>query len=165
MKISPYRLQPVLDIREKKEEEAKIALASSQTKLQQEMEKEKLLKEEQQTIQQAQQKVYQQMSNKLSQGSMKIQELQLYQNYKKGLINEELKVVEKITQQQQEIKKAQLNVNSARQKLIDACKERQIIEKHKENWLQKVKKEQEQKEQKEQDELGNVLYSFRGGRK
>jgi len=162
MQISPYRLQPVLDVREKKEEEAKINFASAQNTLQQEMKKEKILKEEQKSIQQKQQDTYQQLSNKLSQSPMKITEFTLYQTYKKGLNNQEIKVIEKITLQQQEIKKAQLKVDSARQKFIKASKDRQVIEKHKEKWVEKIKHEIDQKEQKEQDEIGNVLYSFRG---
>jgi hypothetical protein len=49
-------------------------------------------------------------------------------------------------------------VETRRGELVEATKEYQAIEKHKEKWLEQIKKEMEAKEQEEQEEIGNVLY-------
>ncbi|MEW6605876.1 MAG: hypothetical protein AB1414_00300 [bacterium] len=161
MKDSAYPLQRLLEIKIKKEEEATLEMAEEKSKLKQEEEKERLLKTEKEKVQQQLQNLSDEINENLFQNSMMIYEIAQYRNYKQALENKIVEIEKDIDQQQIKVKKAQLRVNQAREKLIQACKERQVIEKHKENWLTQIKKQILKKEQKEQDEIGGLRYSFK----
>ncbi|MFH1722527.1 MAG: hypothetical protein ABH950_07995, partial [Candidatus Altiarchaeota archaeon] len=74
--------------------------------------------------------------------------------------DEELKEKE-IEDQKEVIVEAEKAVKRARRDYIDAAKEFQIMEKHKELWERKIQNEINKKDEKEMDELGNIIHQLR----
>ena len=81
--------------------------------------------------------------------------------YIKSLEAQEKQILEYIERQKVKIKQAQQVVDKARLALIEAAKELKLMEKHKEKWLARIKKEMDFKEQKEMDEIGSAMYATR----
>jgi flagellar export protein FliJ len=77
------------------------------------------------------------------------------------LKEEELNLRKKVDEQEIAVEKAEQNVESAMQALIEATKELKVIETHREKWETETRKEFEKKEQKMNDEIGATLYQRR----
>jgi len=143
-----FRLQRVLDIRKKKEEERERELAQLKTLLIQAEEFLDELKEESFKI--SERMGYMQGG----QQSLNMEELLLYYDYLEHLRNN-------ILYQIQTIKDIIVNIERKREELIEASKERKIIEKLKENQYQKFKECVERWETKLIDEMGTVNFNYR----
>lgn len=78
------------------------------------------------------------------------------------LRDEEGRLVGQVAQQRSAVTRAEAEVESALQSVVEAAKELKVIEKHREGWRERVKREQERHEQKLSDEIGRIMYE--GGR-
>jgi len=77
------------------------------------------------------------------------------------LKEDEEKKQEEIEDQQLVVEDCEARVALARREYIDAAKQLQVMEKHKELWQKKIKDELSKKEAKEMDELGATIHQLR----
>lgn len=68
----------------------------------------------------------------------------------------------KVIKQEKAVEQAASDLEKALEQLAEATKEVKVIEKHKESWRTNFKLETERKEQKLNDEIGAILYSPKG---
>lgn len=161
-KKEKYRLEALLTVKLRNKRNSEIELARAFMKLKEEQEKLKELEEEKQDIIQRRNDTRREMSLRVSSGESQILDSQRHLNFIKKLIEDEEKKDEEIKEQKEVVLQAEEKVAQAKRDYIDACKEVKIMEKHKELWKKKLKKELDKKEAKMMNELGNVLHQLRG---
>ncbi len=162
-KKTKYRLQVLLDIREKNKRKAEIELGKAIAKLKEEEKRLEELKEEKEKLKKKKQNSIQEMSDKLSSGESLVKESQLHVNFLRK-ITEDIEAKDKEIEDQKEvIEQAKQRVAEARREYIDACKLLQIMEKHKELWEKKLQKKLSMAEEKQLGELGNVIHTMKKG--
>lgn len=138
-----YRMQSILNIKLKMEEQAKMQFAQAQAKLNEEEEKLQKLKDRK-NLYEADLK--EQLQSKLN--LLKIEELQ----------NAVMRMEEFIALQKHEVDKAARVVEKERQKLTEVMMERKSHEKLKENAFEEFMQELNSAEGKEIDELTSYTY-------
>lgn len=138
-----YRMQSILNIKLKMEEQAKMQFAQAQAKLNEEEEKLQRLKERKSLYESD---LKEQLQSKLN--LLKIEELQ----------NAVIRMEEFITLQKREVDKAARVVEKERQKLTEVMMERKSHEKLKENAFEEFMQELNSAEGKEIDELTSYTY-------
>lgn len=154
-----YPLAEVMRIKEKRVEDAERNL----------QEKKNILLKEQETLKEREKerdKVKEHLNDKLLQfrreldrgtTSPKIRQMKDYMNLvKENLATEE----KKVEQQRQVVKKAEENVEIAKQELKERTKEVDKLVEHRSEWVKAIRKEIEFEEAKEQDEIGNITYTL-----
>ena len=142
-----YRMQSILDIKEKLEEQARLEFAQANKHLADETEKLKKLQERKD--------FYEQQGRKLQEDSLKVVEI---------LENRDAiaKMQEFITYQQEMVVKAEAMVEEARQKLTQARQESKMHNKLKEKAFENFLEEEKAGEAKEIDELTSYVYGQNG---
>jgi flagellar export protein FliJ len=158
LSLPKYRLQPVLDKRQKIKEDAEKALGAAQKKVDEEKKKEE---ECIQRVNQAKQKkedARAEMSRKMLEEKLEVEKIRRHKDYLKSLDFEIKKTEEQLAEQRNRVKAAEQVVEQKRAELVEATKEYQAIEKHKDKWATALRKEMEEAEQKEAEEIGNVLF-------
>lgn len=143
MKKFTYRMQSILDIKYKLEEQEKTNYSIAKHKLNEEEEKLSELNKRRD--------MYEELLRVSMKEALRILEIKRLED---GI--ESLKVF--IKMQQLQVKKAEQAVDIASAKLNLAMKERKIQEKLKENALEEYKREYESEEQKQIDELVSFTY-------
>jgi flagellar export protein FliJ len=161
MSLPKYRLQLILDKRQKAKEDAEKALADAQKLLEDEKKLEKQKELEVEQAKQRKEDSKKELNQKMLEGQMDVGKVQNHKNFLKSLDFEIEKAKERLIAQQQKVKQAETFLEQKRVELINATTEYQAMEKHKEKWLEKVKKEIEAAEANEQEEIGNVLFLAR----
>lgn len=139
-----YRMQNILDVKEKMESQARNEFAIANARL---AEEEKKLEELH-----ARKYSYEEELRRLYNSALDIEEI----NHTQDAIDN---LTEKIALQREQVKQAQHNVDLAREKLTLAMQERKTHEKLKERQFEEFLQEEAAKESKEIDEL----VSFRHG--
>ena len=139
-----YRMQSILNIKLKMEEQAKMQFAQAQAKLNEEEEKKLQRLKERKSLYESDLK--EQLQSKLN--LLKIEELQ----------NAVIRMEEFITLQKREVDKAARVVEKERQKLTEVMMERKSHEKLKENAFEEFMQELNSAEGKEIDELTSYTY-------
>lgn len=138
-----YRMQSILDIKEKLEEQARMEFAQANTHLA--VEEEKLLKLKERSV------FYEQQGRDLQKDSLKIQE-----------IIENRDAIERIQEfiilQQEAVFRAEEAVEEARLKLTEAMQESKTQNKLKEKAFEEFVREENAREAKEVDELTSYTY-------
>jgi flagellar export protein FliJ len=155
-----YRLQALLTIKQRLKKKAEILLAKAIARLKEEREVLKRLEKEKQEIIKKWKEARKEMKRKMDVGGM-VGEGNVYVNFLRKLKEDEEKKDEEIEEQKLLIEECKARVVAARQDYINAAKELQIMEKHKELWEKKVRQELSQKEAKEMDELGTTIHELR----
>jgi flagellar export protein FliJ len=153
-----YRLQLILDKRQKEKEDAEKKLALAQKALEEERKIEKQKELEVEQAKQRKEDSKKELNQKMLEGLLDISKIRQGKDFLKSLDIEIEKAKERLVQQQQKVQQAEKFLEQRRSELIEATTQFQAMEKHKENWLAKIKKEQEAAEQNEQEEIGNVLF-------
>jgi flagellar export protein FliJ len=156
-----YRLQIVLDQKKEKRDEAAKRLNEAIEALRQEERVLAKLEDDLRKNRETREKTELEISEKLAMGVLGIGKVQGMWVYIKSLEAQEKQILEYIERQKVKIKQAQQVVDKARLALIEAAKELKLMEKHKEKWMARIKKEIEEKEQKEMDEIGSAMYATR----
>lgn len=159
--MPPYRLQVLLDMRIKAEEEAKDAFAAALKAA--EAEKKKLV-----TMQQTLEKMKVERKAKvqafLQEMSAKgggVSGFQQMGRFEQRLKDEEAQYALDIERQKEVVSQAEKLTEQRRAEMADAAKERKAIEKNKEAFLKQVKAERQAKEEMNQEEIGAVLHLAR----
>jgi hypothetical protein len=156
--VPQYRLQTLLEIRERAEEEAKQAFSEAMKAVQKEKDALKKL-EDDLARRKAQRKekmqAYLAEVMKKGVGAGGIGAMNTYEN---RLKDEEAQVALDIERQKEAVRQAEQALEVKRLEMADAAKEKKAIEKHKDNWKKEVKKERQAKEEMNQEEIGNALH-------
>ncbi len=155
-----YRLQALLTIKERVKKRAEIALAKSIVALKKAKDKLEELKEEKKKIIEKWKECRAEMKAKLAGGAF-VAEGNVHVNFLRKLKEDETAKEEEIEDQKIVISECEANVVRCRQDYIDAAREVQIMQKHKELWEKKVREEITSKEEKELDELGGTIHQLR----
>lgn len=158
MSMPKYRLQPVLDKRQKIKEEAEKALGTAQKALDAEKKKEEECIQAVEQAKRTKEEFKVEMNQKMLKENLEVSKITMLKNYLKSLDYAIVQAQEKLQEQKLRVQKAENVVEEKRAELIEATTEFQAIEKHKQKWIEGIKKEMEEAEQKEQEEIGNVLY-------
>lgn len=157
-----YRLQTLLEIRERAEEEAKERFSEAMRELAKEQKEQKRLEEDlERRKAERKQKVAAHMAEIMSRGVVGITGINQMNRYEERLKDEEAQVALEIERQKEVVKAAEKKVETRRMEMAEAAKEKKAIEKHKENWQKDVKKAREAREDLAQEEIGNALHLAR----
>jgi len=146
MAVFKYRLQNVLDIKFRMEDQAKAAFASAQAKLDEEEAKRDAL------IQKMH--VYEEEGRSLRENVLNVYNMR---DNTRAIDN----IKEQIEEQEKNVRQAAKVVEQARIRLTEAMQERKIHEKLKENSFEEFKREVNSAESKEVDELVSYTYGER----
>jgi hypothetical protein len=159
--MAKYRLQIVLDKRQKAKEAAEKALGEAQKALEAERKKEAQCAQAVEDAKQHKENAKIELNQKILDGKLSVEKIRMGKDHLKSLDFEIKKAEEKLEQQREKVKEAELFVEQRRMDLLEKTKDFQAIDKHKEKWAENVKKEIETAEQNEQEEIGNVLFVAR----
>ena len=156
-----YRLQIVLEKRQKAKEDAEKALGDARKALEAEKEKEAQCVQAVEAAKQRKENAKLELNQKMLEGQLSIEKIRMGKDHLKSLDFEIKKAEQKLDEQRAKVKQAELFLEQRRSELIEKTKDFQAIEKHKEKWAENLKKEMESAEQNEQEEIGNVLFLAR----
>ena len=156
-----YRLQIVLEKRQKAKEDAEKALGVARKALEAEKEKETACIQAVEAAKKQKENAKIELNQKMLEGKLSIEKIRMGKDHLKSLDFEIKKAEQKLEEQRAKVKQAELFLEQRRTELIDKTKDFQAIEKHKEKWAENLKKEMENAEQNEQEEIGNVLFLAR----
>ena len=156
-----YRLQIVLDKRQKAKEDAEKALVEAQKALEAEKQKELQCIQFVEDAKQKKEDAKAELNNKMLEGKLSIEKIRMGKDHLKSLDFEIKKAQQKLEEQRQMVAQAEAFLQQRRAELVEKTKDFQAIEKHKEKWAENLKKEMENAEQNEQEEIGNVLFLAR----
>ena len=159
--MPPYRLQTLLELRERAQEEAEKAFSNAvralekekaeQTRLEEELEKRKAERK---------QKVTAYLQQVMARGAG-VNGLTLMNRHEERLKDEEAQLALEVERQKEAVQSAEQWVEQKRREMAETAKELKAIEKHKENWKKQVKYERQQREEMTQEEIGQALFQAR----
>ncbi len=155
-----YRLQALLTIKARMKRRAEIALARAIRDLNEARKKLEELKEEKEEIIERWHEARKEMKSQMDVGVM-VGDGNVHVNFMRKLKEDEEAKDEEIEDQEIVVEECESQVAVARRDYIDASKELQVMEKHKELWEKKIKNEINRKEQRELDELGGTIHQLR----
>ena len=155
-----YRLQALLTIKAHAKKRAEIALAKAIIALKKAEERLEELKEEKKKIVERWKKARIEMKERVARGAF-VGEGNVHVNFLRKLKEDEEQKDEEIEDQKLTVEECKENVAVARRKYIDAAKELQVMEKHKELWEKKIRAEITRREEREMDELGSTIHQLR----
>lgn len=156
--MAPYRLQALLDIRTRAEDEAKEAFSAAVKAC--EVEKQKLATMEKDLARkkvERKAKVAAFLEEMTAKGGG-VTAFQQMGRFENRLKDEEVQLALEIDQQRDAVEQAEKVVEQRRADMATAAMEKKAIEKHKEGWVAEVKKERQQREDLNQEEIGNTLH-------
>jgi len=152
-----YPLEEILSLKRKRVDEALDELHRKELALQhekeilaqKEAERDKVLNHRNAKLQQLRDTLDHETS------STKVQQMKAYLK----IVKEKLVVEEKkVADQNEQVEIAKTNVEIAKEELRKRRKEVDKLEKHREEWLKKAKKELAVEEEKEMDEMGSIMF-------
>jgi len=155
-----YRLQAMLTLKTRMKKRAEQGLARAIIALREAREKLEELKEEKLRIIERWKEARREMTGRMGGGAM-VGEGNVHVSFMRKLKEDEEKKEEEIEHQEIVIEDRESEVAVARREYIDACKECQIMEKHKELWTKRIRQEISKKEERELDELGGNMHQLR----
>lgn len=156
-----YRLQALLQIRERAEQEAKEEFARAAAHLRQEEARLQHEKDELERMIEDRKRRRAEYANKLATGEMKITEQSAAYRYIDRLKELEAEQRGKIDAHKEMVHEAEKAMKRAQDELVIATQELKALTKHKESWETKLKKERELKEENALDEIGQTIYQQR----
>lgn len=155
-----YRLKPVLDLRNKAQEDAGRLVAHRRRQLEEAEDELSRRERELNDCRLRQAQARQQMFESAAIG-IESHILLDHRTHVSDLKRLELSLVERAEQQRSEVARAQSEVEQAIAALIEAAKQSQMIEKHRQSWTEKIRLDEQRKQQKISDEIGAIIYEWR----
>jgi len=157
-----YRLQTLLEIRERAEEAAKQAFSEAAQAFHAQKKKlEELQAELRRRKEERQEKVRAHRESVFSSHALQANAFEQFEHFEKRLKEEEAKLELEVQAQEAQTKRAQQKMEQKRWEMAEAAKEKKTIEKHKEKWAQQVRYERQMREELAQEEIGNTLHMQR----
>lgn len=158
-----YRLDVLLKMREREKKKAEEALSKAIGALNKARKREEELVKEKKEIHESWIAYRAEMRGKMDLGG-RVGEGNIYVRYLRKLKEQEEVKQEEIDRQREEIKRCEDKVAACRSAYVDAAKNVQMMEKHKDLWRKKLAAELSRKEELEFDELGNIIHGRRKAR-
>ncbi|MFH1829441.1 MAG: flagellar FliJ family protein [Pseudomonadota bacterium] len=155
-----YRLQALLNLKARLKKKAELVLAKALIALKEAKERLEELEKEKEKIIERWKQARAEMKRKEKAGLI-VKESNVHVNFLRKLKEDEEEKQMEIEDQEQVVEDCETAVAAARREYIDAARELQVMEKHKELWQKKVSQEISRKEQKEMDELGGTIHQLR----
>jgi len=153
-----YRLQTVLEMREKAEEDAKQAFSEAMRALAKEQATLKGMQEDlDKRRAERKAKVAAYMTEVMAKG-VGVGGLAQMNRFEDRLKADEAQLQLDIERQKEAVSQAEKQVETKRFEMAEAAKEKKAIEKHKDNWKKEIRKERMAKEELNQEEIGNNLH-------
>jgi flagellar biosynthesis chaperone FliJ len=152
-----YPLKQVIEVKQRRVDDAEKVVREKQLALEKEEQKLKEREADRDKVKNHKKDKLQQLRDTLDHemSSPKVQQMKVYLK----VVEEKLKVEEKkVKDQQDQVTLAQKNLDQAKEDLRIKRQEVDKLLTHKKDWEKEMKKEQEIVEGREQDELGTVIY-------
>jgi flagellar export protein FliJ len=159
--LAKYRLQTLLEIRERAEEDAKQAFAAAMAQLKQEQDLLQELKDELERMIEDRHRRREEYANKLASGEMKVTDQAAAYRFIDRLKEKEVEQKGRIDAQRENVREAEKHMKRAQDALIQATQDLKALQKHKENWEAQVKKERAMREAEQLDEIAQTIYQQR----
>ena len=153
-----YRLQTLLGLREKAKDEAERHLGDCLRILKEEEERLEEMRAELRRMIASREAKSRDYAEKQMRGEMSAQAVISANSYIERLKEQEEAQQEAIDGQQEVINARKADVKDARDKLIVANQDLKALEKHKEKWEKKIKREAQMKEEEALDELAQTIF-------
>jgi len=157
-KIPPYRLQTLLEMRERAKEEAERFLGECMAALRAEQERLRDMEKELERMITKRESKKREYAEKAMRGEMSAQAAVSANLYIERLKEQELMQENAIEGQKAVVAQKEEEVAAARADLVTATQELKALEKHKEKWLEQLKKEREAKEADVMDEIAQTIF-------
>lgn len=160
--MPPYRLQTLLEMRERTKKEAEDAFSAAVKLVKKE--KDELARMEAELVQrkaERKQKVLAYLQQVMAKGNAGVSGFNQMNRYEERLKDEEAQLALDIERQKETVKNAEKAMEQRRHEMAEAAKELKAIEKHKENWQKAIKADRQSKEDLNQEEIGNTLFLMR----
>jgi flagellar export protein FliJ len=159
--VPDYRLQTLLEMRERAKEDAEQAFAEAMTALAKEKAALKTLQEDlERRKAERKAKIAAYLQEVMAKG-VQAGGLSSLNRFEDRLKDEEAQVGLEIERQDLAVKDAEKVVDEKRFAMAEAAKELKAIEKHKEKWVKQVRTERDMREELSQEEIGNALFLAR----
>jgi flagellar biosynthesis chaperone FliJ len=159
--MPPYRLQALLELRERAKEEAEQAFSLALEALETETAEQKRLEQELETRKaERKQKVGAYLDQVMARGAG-INGLDMMSRHEERLKDEEAQLARELERQKEAVAAAEKQVEQRRREMAEAAKELKAIEKHRETWQKQLRAERQAKEELSQEEIGNALFLMR----
>lgn len=162
--MAVYRLQALLQIRERAEEAAREAFAQAMNALNREKQLLLDLEAELERMIADRKRRREEYSQKLASGEMKVSDQSAAYRYIERLKEREAEQQSKIDGQRENVREAEKTVKRAEDALIVATQDLKALQKHKEKWETEVRKERMQREEDNLDEIAQTIHRTRGER-
>lgn len=156
--MPPYRLQVLLDMRIKAEDEAKDAFSSALKAADKEKKQLASMIEQLERMKVERKAKVQAFLEEMTKKGGGINGFQQMGRFEQRLKDEEAQFSLDVERQKEVVIQAEKLVEVRRQEMANAAMERKAIEKNKETWQKQVKAERQAKEELNQDEIGQTLH-------
>lgn len=156
--MPPYRLQVLLDIRTRAEDEAKEAFSAAVKAAEKEKQQLVALQKDLEKRKAERKGKVQAFLQEVTAKGGGIGGFQQMSRFEQRLKDEEAQVALEIERQKEVVVQADKLVEQRRMEMAEAAKEKKAIEKHRDNWKAEVRKERMAKEEMNQEEIGNTLH-------
>ena len=160
MPKNKYKLQPVLDVRERAKQEAaqgvatrRAQLAEAQTQLSPRAHPYMYCQTRQATAQS-------EMLREIESGT-EARQVVAHRTHLADLRESEQELKKHVEQQNGVVTRAERNLETALAALIETSRELQVIEKHRAGWSEQTRRVEQRREQKVSDEIGSIIYGRR----
>jgi len=160
-KLPKYRLQTLFEIREKEKKEAEDAYAEAQRGVNEEQRKLDEMKAELAAKVEYRENKRREYSEQAAAGALNINAITSGQRHIERLKEEEAAYEVEIDKQRERLQEAEKVLEKKREEMVEANREFKAMEKHKEKWQKKVKREIMLKEEDEAEDIAQTLYMKR----
>lgn len=157
MAKNKYRLQPVLDVRDRAKQEAAQRVAARRAQV---AEAEAELERRERAVEEcrARQREAQEKLAEELQGGVQARHIHSWRAHVSDLRQQEKELLGRVDQQRAVVARAEKDLENALAGLVEASKELQVMEKHRAEWKRQTRRAEERREQKLSDEIGAVIY-------
>lgn len=157
MPKNSYKLQPLLDMRGRAKQEATRRVAARRTQL---AEAEAELTQREQAVAdcRAQQAAAQEEMMREVKGGVQARRVVAHRTHLADLRQIEQDLRGQLEQQKTVVLRAESELENALAALIEASKELQVIEKHRQEWNQRTQRAEQRRQQKLSDEIGSIIH-------
>lgn len=156
-----YRLEVLIVIKDKAKKAAEKELAHAIKRLDQERLALQKLEEKRKALIEKIQSEKMKMREKIAEGGRAVKDPQMHLNFLRKLDEDLEKLEIEITDQKQQVKRAENQLQRCRRDYVFAAQELNVMEKHKELSLKKIQQELNDIENKKMNELGTVVHQMR----
>jgi hypothetical protein len=156
-----YRLQVLFEMREKAVKEAEEFYAEKQKALAAEKKKHDDMKQQLRDMVAAREQKKVEYTEEMREGKLNIAQIQANDRHIEKMKQQEQAFQVDIQRQQERVNEAQGEVDDAMEALLEANTEFKALEKHKEKWAKKVKRERMLKEEDAAEDIAQAQYFAR----